>query len=41
MMLAMMVPATLPLILHYRTVARNHLSPAQSRVGIMVLLTGS
>jgi predicted metal-binding membrane protein len=40
MMMAMMVPATLPLILLYRTVARNHLSPAQSRVGMVVLLTG-
>jgi predicted metal-binding membrane protein len=40
MMMAMMVPATLPLILLYRTIARNRLSPAQSRVGTMVLLTG-
>jgi predicted metal-binding membrane protein len=40
MMMAMMVPATLPLILLYRTLARNRLSPAQSRVGTVVLLTG-
>jgi predicted metal-binding membrane protein len=40
MMVAMMVPATLPLILLYRTIARNRLSPAQSRVGMVVLLTG-
>src|SRR6266496_2728074 len=40
MMTAMMVPATLPLILLYRTIARNQLSPAQSRIGMMVLLTG-
>ena len=40
MMMAMMVPATLPLILLYRTIARNRLSPAQSRVGMVVLLTG-
>ncbi len=39
-MMAMMVPATLPLILLYRTIARNRLSPAQSRVGMVVLLTG-
>jgi predicted metal-binding membrane protein len=40
MMMAMMVPATLPLILLYRTIARNRLSPAQSRVGMVILLTG-
>ncbi len=40
MMMAMMVPATLPLILLYRTIARSRLSPAQSRVGMVVLLTG-
>ncbi len=40
MMTAMMVPATLPLILLYRAIARNRLSPAQSRIGTMVLLTG-
>ena len=40
MMMAMMVPATLPLILLYRTIAGNRLSPAQSRVGMVALLTG-
>ncbi len=40
MMMAMMVPATLPLILLYRTISRNRLSPALSRVGMVVLLTG-
>ena len=40
MMTAMMVPATLPLILLYRTIARNQLSPAHSRTGMTVLLTG-
>jgi predicted metal-binding membrane protein len=40
MMVAMMIPATLPLILLYRTIARNRLSPAQARVGIVVLLAG-
>ena len=40
MMMAMMVPATLPLILLYRTIARNRLSLAHSRVGMVVLLTG-
>jgi predicted metal-binding membrane protein len=40
MMVAMMVPATLPLILLYRTVARNRLSPARARVGTVALLTG-
>ena len=40
MMMAMMVPATLPLILLYRSIARNRLSPTQSRVGMVVLLTG-
>src|SRR5215211_8853 len=40
MMVAMMVPATLPLILRYRTVARNRLSPARARVGTVALLTG-
>jgi predicted metal-binding membrane protein len=40
MMMAMMVPATLPLFLLYRTIARNRLSLAQSRVGMVVLLTG-
>ena len=40
MMAAMMVPATLPLILLYRTIARNRLSRVQARVGMVVLLTG-
>jgi predicted metal-binding membrane protein len=38
MMVAMMVPATLPLILLYRTVTRNSLSPVRARVGMTVLL---
>ena len=33
MMVAMMILATLPLILRYRTVARNRLSPVWARVG--------
>ncbi len=40
MMTAMMVPATLPLILLYRTTARRQLSPARSRIGTAALLTG-
>ena len=40
MMVAMMVPATLPLILLYCTIARNRLNPTQARVGIVVLLAG-
>lgn len=40
MMVAMMVPATLPLILLYRTIARSRLSPIQARVGMVVLLAG-
>ncbi len=40
MMTAMMVPATLPLILLYRTIARRQSSPARSRAGTMILLTG-
>src|SRR5215213_2980568 len=40
MMVAMMIPATLPLILLYRTVTRQRLSPIQARVGTMALLTG-
>ena len=40
MMVAMMVPATLPLILLYRTVARNRLGPARARVGTAALLLG-
>src|ERR687894_1266587 len=40
MMLAMMVPATLPLILLYRTIARNRLSLPQAQVGMVSLLAG-
>lgn len=40
MMLAMMVPATLPLILLYRTIARNRLGPARARAGTALLLAG-
>ena len=40
MMVAMMIPATLPLILLYRTVARRRLNPAQARVGTAALLVG-
>ncbi len=40
MMVAMMIPATLPLILLYRTVARNRLSPVWARVGMIALLLG-
>src|SRR4051812_41776536 len=38
MMVAMMVPATLPLILLYRTIARNRLSQVQAKVGMVTLL---
>jgi predicted metal-binding membrane protein len=40
MMVAMMVPATLPLILLYRTIARNRLSAARAQLGMMALLAG-
>ena len=40
MMVAMMIPATLPLILLYRTVTRQRLSPIQARIGTMALLIG-
>jgi predicted metal-binding membrane protein len=40
MMVAMMVPATLPLMLLYRTIARNRLSLVQARVGMVTLLVG-
>jgi predicted metal-binding membrane protein len=40
MMVAMMVPATLPLILLYRTIARNRLSLLRARVGMVSLLVG-
>jgi predicted metal-binding membrane protein len=36
----MMVPATLPLVLLYRTIAHNRLSSAQAQVGMVVLLGG-
>ena len=40
MMVAMMIPATLPLILLYRTVARQRLNPIQARVGVAALFLG-
>jgi predicted metal-binding membrane protein len=40
MMAAMMVPATLPLILLYRTISRNRMSLLQARVGMLTLLAG-
>jgi predicted metal-binding membrane protein len=40
MMTAMMVPATLPLILLYRSIARRQLSPARSRIAMTALLAG-
>src|SRR5215210_1519585 len=40
MMVAMMIPATLPLILLYRVIARHRLTPARARVGMAVLLAG-
>jgi predicted metal-binding membrane protein len=40
MMVAMMVPATLPLILLYRTIARNRLSLVRARAGMVTLLVG-
>ena len=40
MMVAMMVPATLPLILLYRTIAHNRFSLARARVGMLILLVG-
>ena len=40
MMVAMMVPATLPLILLYRTIAHNRLGSAQAQVGMVALLAG-
>ena len=39
-MTPMMVPATLPLILLYHTIARSQLSPARSQTGTTALLTG-
>jgi predicted metal-binding membrane protein len=40
MMVAMMIPATLPLILLYRLVARKRLNPMKARVGMAALLCG-
>jgi predicted metal-binding membrane protein len=40
MMVAMMVPATLPLILLYLTIARNRLSLLRARAGVVILLLG-
>ena len=40
MMVAMMIPATLPLILLYRVVARNRVSPVRARAGMTALLAG-
>jgi predicted metal-binding membrane protein len=40
MMVAMMVPATVPLILLYRTIARSRLSPVQVQLGMTVLFLG-
>ena len=40
MMVAMMVPATLPFILLYRTIARNRLSLLRARAGVVILLLG-
>src|ERR687889_1611285 len=40
MMVAMMIPATLPLILLYRVVARSRLSPVRARVSLAVLVVG-
>src|SRR5215210_6404913 len=40
MMVAMMVPATLPLILLYRTIARNRLRQGWAQTGMVALLVG-
>jgi predicted metal-binding membrane protein len=40
MMLAMMLPAALPLLLLYRTIARNRLRPLVAAGGIVALLAG-
>jgi predicted metal-binding membrane protein len=40
MMVAMMVPATLPLMLLYSTIARDRLSLVRARVGMVTLLVG-
>lgn len=40
MMVAMMLPAALPLVLLYRTVARKQMAPARSWTGMAALLAG-
>ncbi len=40
MMVAMMVPATLPLVLLYRIFASKRFSPARARIGAAILLVG-
>lgn len=40
MMVAMMLPATLPLILLYRTISRKRSGAAMRRVGVVALLAG-
>jgi predicted metal-binding membrane protein len=40
MMIAMMIPATLPLILLYRVIARNRLGSNRARIGVVALLVG-
>jgi predicted metal-binding membrane protein len=40
MMVAMMIPATLPLILLYRTMARKRLDSARAQIGTAILLVG-
>jgi predicted metal-binding membrane protein len=40
MMVAMMIPATLPLIMLYHIVARQRLNPIRARVGMAALLLG-
>jgi predicted metal-binding membrane protein len=40
MMVAMMIPATLPLILLYRTIARRPQEPVQANIGMAALLLG-
>jgi predicted metal-binding membrane protein len=40
MMVAMMIPATLPLILLYHHLARKRLRPAQARISTAILLVG-
>lgn len=40
MMIAMMLPAALPLILVYQTIARRRLGPRAAIVGIVALLVG-